>query len=48
MAADLLDGLPAEHRNELLLTVARQVADAVPAGERRRPAYGELTARVGA
>ncbi|MBQ1049477.1 helix-turn-helix transcriptional regulator [Micromonospora sp. C51] len=48
LAADLLDGLPAEHRNELLLTVARQVADAVPAGERRRSAYGELTARVGA
>ncbi|QOC95366.1 XRE family transcriptional regulator [Micromonospora craniellae] len=48
LATDLLDALPGEHRNELLLTVARQVVDAVPGSERRRPAYGDLTAIVGA
>lgn len=46
-AAGQLDRLPAEHHNGLLRTVARHVVDAVPEAERRRPAYGELTARVG-
>lgn len=46
MAADLLDQLPREQQNELVRTVARQVAAVVPEGERRRPLYGELVERV--
>ncbi|MGX6606170.1 helix-turn-helix domain-containing protein [Micromonosporaceae bacterium Da 78-11] len=46
LAAGLLDALPKEQHNRLLLTVVRQVMDAVPVGERRRPAYQELTERV--
>ncbi|MGS2615120.1 helix-turn-helix domain-containing protein [Micromonospora sp. LZ34] len=46
LAADLLDELPAASHNELVRSVARQVADAVPVGERRRPVYGELVERV--
>lgn len=46
LAADLLDGLPAEQHNELVRVVARQVAAAVPETERRRPVYGELMERV--
>ncbi len=46
MAADLLDQLPREQQNELVRAVARQVAAAVPEGERRRPVYGELVERV--
>ncbi|MFG1659101.1 helix-turn-helix domain-containing protein [Micromonospora chersina] len=45
-AADLLDRLPDGQRNELVRSVARQVAAAVPAGERVRPVYGELVERV--
>ena len=43
LAADVLDGLPAHDHNELLRTVIRQVANSVPAGERKRPVYRELT-----
>jgi transcriptional regulator with XRE-family HTH domain len=46
LAADLLDGLPEEQHNELVRSVARQVAAAVPDTERRRPVYGELVERV--
>ncbi|MGI5520605.1 helix-turn-helix domain-containing protein [Micromonospora sp. CA-259024] len=46
MAADLIDALPASQHNELLRAVARQVAAAVPDGERRRPVYGELLERT--
>jgi transcriptional regulator with XRE-family HTH domain len=46
LAADLLDELPADQHNHLLRSVARQVVDAVPVSERRRPAFGELTDRV--
>lgn len=48
LAADVLDELPAQEHNQLLRTVAQHVVDAVPAGERRRPAYRELTDRVAA
>lgn len=47
-AADVLDELPRAQHNELLRAVARQVTDAVPAAERRRPVYGELVDRVSA
>jgi hypothetical protein len=47
-AADLLDGLPPEQRTNSVRVVARQVAAAVPEAERKRPVFGELTARVGA
>ncbi|MCG5464251.1 helix-turn-helix domain-containing protein [Micromonospora sp. MED01] len=46
LAADLLDELPVDQHNHLLRSVARQVVDAVPVSERRRPAFGELTDRV--
>lgn len=45
-AADQLDQLPAGQHNELLRTVARHVVQVVPETERRRPAFGALTARV--
>ena len=45
-AADALDQLPSDQHNELLRTVARQVTGAVPAQERNRPMYRELTERV--
>ncbi|WP_374272171.1 helix-turn-helix domain-containing protein [Actinoplanes sp. M2I2] len=46
LAADLLEQLPPEQHNELLRTVARQVIDAVPHKERRRPMFREVTDRV--
>lgn len=45
-AADVLDELPSDQHNELLRTVARQVIEAVPTTERRRPTYRELAERV--
>lgn len=45
-AADLLDRLPEEQHNERLRTVARQIIGAVPATERGRPMYRELTDRM--
>ncbi|GID32561.1 hypothetical protein Abr02nite_75440 [Paractinoplanes brasiliensis] len=45
-AADVLDELPSDQHNELLRTVARQVVEAVPTTERRRPTYRELAERV--
>ncbi|MGN9811430.1 helix-turn-helix domain-containing protein [Micromonospora sp. BQ11] len=46
LAADLLDGLPAGHHNELVRSVAWQVVAAVPYKERSRPPYDELLERV--
>ncbi|MEV6814188.1 helix-turn-helix transcriptional regulator [Micromonospora sp. NPDC051296] len=46
LAADLLDRLPRDQHNELVRTLARKVAAAVPNRERARPMYGELMERV--
>lgn len=46
LAADLLDGLPAEDQNELVRAVARRVMAAVPSAERNRTAYHELGDRI--
>ncbi len=46
LAADLLEELPPADRNNLVLTIAQRVIDAVPLNERSRPAYRELTDRV--
>ncbi|MEH1031619.1 helix-turn-helix transcriptional regulator [Micromonospora profundi] len=46
LAADLMDGLPAEQHNEIVRSVARQVAAAVPEPERSRPLYDDLLSRV--
>ncbi|MET7881390.1 helix-turn-helix transcriptional regulator [Micromonospora profundi] len=46
LAADLMDGLPAEQHNEIVRSVARQVAAAVPESERSRPLYDDLLSRV--
>lgn len=43
LAADLLEQLPAAQHNQLVHAVARQVIDAVPTEERRRPVFRELT-----
>lgn len=48
LAADVLDELPPAQHNQLLRAVAQHVVDAVPAAERRRPVYRELTDRVSA
>jgi hypothetical protein len=40
--------LPAEHRGRLVLTVAEQVLEAVPASETQRPEAAELRDQLGA
>jgi hypothetical protein len=45
-AGDSLAALPAEHRGRLVLTVAEQVLEAVPAGETQRPEAAELRDRL--
>lgn len=45
-AADVLDRLPAEHHNDTLRSVAREVLAALPERETTRPAAAELKARI--
>lgn len=45
-AADRLDALPPEHRNETLYEVVRQVARFVPPPERRRAEFDDLRERI--